>query len=236
MRRTPEKAIKIEATTSRESGVLRRSSENPYVQKVAVAYIVVKSVVLSPEQSENVRKASHFKGRKHPWPTLSTERRYTNISKVFEFVYEDAIQWPAVALSSRLGRLTKIWVPSISRRPLALLGVPLSHLLRRLSAEWAGKQLVSVSTVSTGFVKDRSDYLAGLPVRQLPVEVAPAEIEESPLVGLPGAQGGGAERGWWRRNESGSYNDRKPGEDRFELSVSLTSSPSGAHNVKYGLL
>jgi hypothetical protein len=66
MRRTPEKAIKIEATTSRESGVLRRSSENPYVQKVAVAYIVVKSVVLSPEQSENVRKASHFKGRKHP--------------------------------------------------------------------------------------------------------------------------------------------------------------------------
>jgi hypothetical protein len=57
MRRTPEKAIKIEATTSRESGVLRRSSENPYVQKVAVAYIVVKSVVLSPEQSEKRQKS-----------------------------------------------------------------------------------------------------------------------------------------------------------------------------------
>ena len=57
MRRTPEKAIKIEATTSRESGVLRRSSENPYVQKVAVAYIVVKSVVLSPEQSGKRQKS-----------------------------------------------------------------------------------------------------------------------------------------------------------------------------------
>lgn len=46
MTATPRKATKMAVSVKWERRVLRRSREKPYVQNVAVAYSVVRSVVL----------------------------------------------------------------------------------------------------------------------------------------------------------------------------------------------
>ena len=50
MTATPRKATRIAVSVRWDSRVLRRSREKPYVQNVAVAYSVVRSVVLDGNQ------------------------------------------------------------------------------------------------------------------------------------------------------------------------------------------